>query len=313
MTEHQQKNLEMQGYLMIIVAVFTWSFSEIIVKLLQGAVGALSLSFFRFFIGGFFLLAILLIKRDLKGMWKMIKDNPFLFLFSSCFAFGISNIIYFVGVTNTQANIAATIYTTYPIWITLYSIFLLDEKTNLKLKFVGIAIGLVGVAILMTNFDFTGFISSAYLIGNLLVLLGSIIWALYSVLGKKIQINEKDTTNVALKYSALSSLFAGIPVFFILIFTPEFDTFLMYKLDEWFWVAFLGIISTGIGVYLLFEGIKYIEVSKAFSLAFLKPVFATILAFFILREYPTIALVISISLVIVSIILINRKAVEKEE
>ena len=38
-----------EGYSIIIIAVFTWSFSEIIVKLLQGAVGALSLSFFSFF------------------------------------------------------------------------------------------------------------------------------------------------------------------------------------------------------------------------------------------------------------------------
>lgn len=299
---------ELKGYIIIIGAVFSWSFSEIIVKLLQGAVGALSLSFFRFIIGGGFLLAILLLKKDLSGITQMFRQNFWLLIFSSCFAFGISNIIYFIGVTYTQANIAATIYTTYPIWITIYSIFILDERTNLRLKFVGIAIGMVGVAILMTNFDLSGFLASEFLIGNLLVLLGSIIWALYSVLGKKIQINEEKTPNIALKYSAVSSLLAGIPVFFILIFSPEFNTFLAYDMEAYFWIFFLGIVSTGIGVYLLFEGIRYIEVSKAFSLAFLKPIFATILAFIILQEYPTIALLVSICLVIVSILLINRKA-----
>ncbi|MFW5895511.1 MAG: DMT family transporter [archaeon] len=302
---------EIKGYGIIIGAVFTWSFSEIIVKLLQGAVGALSLSFFRFFIGGMFLLMILLIKRDLKGIGLMFKRNPGLLLFSSCFAFGISNIVYFVGVTFTQANIAATIYTTYPIWITIYSIFILNERTNLQLKFVGIAIGLVGVAILMTNFDLSGFLASEYLLGNILVLLGSIIWALYSVLGKKIQINEEETHNIALKYSMVSSLLASIPVFIILIFTPEFDTFLIYGLEDYFWIIFLGVVSTGIGVYLLFEGIRYIEVSKAFSLAFLKPIFATIMAFILLQEFPTISLLVSISLVIISILLINRKVEEK--
>jgi len=48
----------LKGYLIIIIGVFTWSFSEIIVKLLQGSVGAISLSFFRYFIGGLFLLFI---------------------------------------------------------------------------------------------------------------------------------------------------------------------------------------------------------------------------------------------------------------
>ena len=297
---------KLEGYSIIIVAVFTWSFSEIIVKLLQNTVGPLSLSLFRFFIGGSFLLIILFIKKDLSGLKKMIKENWLLLLASSCFALGISNIIYFIGVTNSQANISATIYTTYPIWITIYSIFILKERNNLKLKFIGMLMGILGVAILMTNFNISGIISSQYLIGNLLVLTGSIIWGLYSVLGKKIQINESDTPNIALKYSMLSSFLACVPIFIILPFTQEMNSFLNYDLESYFWISFLGVISTGLGIFLLFEGIKRVEVSKGMSLAFLKPIFATILAFFIINEIPTISLLVSIFLIMTSIILINR-------
>ncbi len=300
------------GYLIFIIAVFTWSFSEIIVKLLQGSVGPLSLSFFRFIIGGGFLLIVLIFKRDLSGIGKMIKDNWKLMLISSCFAFGLSNIIYFIGVSYTAANIAATIYTTYPIWITIYSIFILNERTNLKLKFIGIAIGVFGVAALMTNFNFMGFFSSENLLGNCLVLIGSIMWSLYSVLGKKIQMNEEGTTNCALKYSMVSSLLATLPVLLILPFTTEYDNFLNYNFEAWFWITFLGIVSTGIGIYLLFEGLKYIEASKGFSLAFLKPIFATFLAFLILGESPTLILLISISFVMVSIVLINYTPKSKD-
>lgn len=305
MTESENKTKINIGYPIFILAVFTWSFSEIIVKLLQGRVGPLSLSLFRFIFGGLFLFGILLVKRDLSGSWKMIKDNWKLMLISSCIAFGISNIIYFVGVTMTKANIAATIYTTYPIWITIYSIFILDERSNLKLKFLGIAIGVIGVAILMTDFNFMGFFSSEYLLGNLLVLCGSLMWSLYSVLGKKIQLNEKQTSNCSLKYSTISSLLASLPIMFILPFTEEFNGFLEYDFESWFWIIFLGVVATGIGIYLLFEGLRYLEASKGFSLAFLKPIFATILAFFILGEFPTFSLLISISLVMISIILIN--------
>ena len=295
-----------KGYLIIIIGVFTWSFSEIIVKLLQGSVGAISLSFFRYFIGGLFLLFILVIKRDLSGIIKMVKENWPLLLISSCFALGIGNAIYFVGVTNTKANIAATIYTTYPMWITFYSIFILNEKSNLKLKLIGIVIGLIGIAILMTNFNITEIFSPQNLFGNFLVLLGSIIWSFYSVLGKKIQINEKETSNIALKFCMVSSFLASITIFIILIFTPEIESFMNYSFESWLWISFLGVFPSGLGTFLLFEGIKRIEVSKGMSLAFCKPIFATILAFFILNELPTIALLISISLVIASIILINK-------
>jgi len=296
----------LKGYLIIIIGVFTWSFSEIIVKLLQGSVGAISLSFFRYFIGGLFLLFILVIKRDLSGIIKMVKENWPLLLISSCFALGIGNAIYFVGVTNTKANIAATIYTTYPMWITFYSIFILNEKSNLKLKFIGIGIGLIGIAILLTNFNIAEIFSPQNLFGNFLVLLGSIIWSFYSVLGKKIQIKEFSTSNIALKFCMVSSFLASITIFIILIFTPELKTFMNYSFESWLWISFLGIVPSGLGTFLLFEGIKRIEVSKGMSLAFCKPIFATILAFFILNELPTIALLISISLVIASIILINK-------
>ncbi|TFG28947.1 MAG: hypothetical protein EU532_04240 [Promethearchaeota archaeon] len=306
------KDESFNGYLIILLGVFTWSFSEIIVKLLQGSVGAISLSFFRYFVGGFFLLIVLLIKRDLSGISKMVKDNWKLLIISSFFALAMANIIYFIGVTNTNANIAATIYTTYPMWITVYSILILNEKSNLKLKFVGIIIGLTGVAILMTNFNILELFSSKNLYGNFLVLLGAIIWSFYSVLGKKIQLNEKKTSNIAVKFCMVSSLLACIPIFLILIFSPEFDTFFNYNFHSWFWISFLGIIPTGFGTYLLFEGIKRIEVSKGMSLAFCKPIFATFLAFFILKELPTITLLISISMVITSIMLINRTpSVEK--
>ena len=302
------KEVKTQSYLIIILAVFTWSFSEIIVKLLQGKVGPFSLSFFRFFIGGVCLLVVLILKRDKAGIWKMIKENWKLLLIASCFALGLSNVIYFIGITYTQANVGATLYTTYPIWITIYSIFILKERSNLKLKFIGIVIGILGVAILLTNFNLVAFFSAENLFGNFLVLMGAIIWGFYSVLGKKIQMNEPELSNSALKFSMLSMFLACIPIFAILIFMPEFDYFLNYDLESWFWIMFLGIISTGLGIFLLFEGIKHIETSKGMSLAFLKPIFATILAYLILNELPTLVLLFSIFLVIISILLINRKS-----
>ena len=103
----------------------------------------------------------------------------------------------------------------------------------------------------------------------------------------------------------ISSLLASIPVTVIIFFTPEIESFLVYDLESWFWISFLGIVSTGIGIYLLFEGLNYLEASKGFSLAFLKPIFATLLSFIILNEFPTLALLVSICFVMVSIVLIN--------
>jgi drug/metabolite transporter (DMT)-like permease len=252
-------------------------------------------------------LGILVIKKDLTGIKNMLKNNWLLFFISSFFAWGISNIVYFIGVGFTQANTASTIYTTYPIWITIYSMLLLHERSNLKLKFIGIVIGLIGVILLMS--DITTLYSPEFLFGNILVLSSSIIWGLYSVLGKKIQNNETEgTSDIELKFTMVSSFIAASPVFIVLVLSPEFPVFVSgYPLESWVWILFMGAISTGLGLYLFFYGLKHVvEVSKGISLAFLKPIFATILAFIMLSEIPSITLVISICLVVVSILLINR-------
>ncbi len=80
---------------MVFLGVFTWSFSEIIVVRLNGAVGPVSLSFLRFFFGGLFLLLLMALMGDLKGMWIILKRYPALSIVSSTIGLGISNIIYF--------------------------------------------------------------------------------------------------------------------------------------------------------------------------------------------------------------------------
>jgi len=296
-----------KGYIYIILGVFTWSFSEITVKLTQSTVGPYALSFFRFFIGGLFLFVILCFKKDIGGTKSIISNNFLLFVISSFIGLGISNVIYYVGISQTQANIGSAIYTSYPIYISIYSIFLLNERSNLKLKAIGYVLGFIGVIILVTEFNFQGLVSVEYLIGNLMVLLGSVIWSVFSVLSKKIMIKEEETSNVNLKVNMLSFLFAAIPTFVILLFTDEFSYFLQYDLASWFIIFFLGIVSTALGLYIFFVGIENIEMSKGISLAYLKPVFTTILAFFILSELPTMALFLSIPIIFLSIYLINRK------
>jgi drug/metabolite transporter (DMT)-like permease len=276
------------------------------VKLVQDQANAASLSFYRFFLGGIFLFIILFIKKDLLHIKRMLKNNWLLFVLSSSVALGISNILYFIGLYYTQANIAATIYSTYTIWSTIFSIYILNERNNIKLKFVGLILGSLGVLLLMTNLDLLNIISVENLFGNILVLIGSLLWGIYTVLGKKIQLNEPKLSNCALKFSMLSSFLASIPNFIFMLTFTETTSLLIYSFEIWAHIFFLGFICTGLGIFLLFEGLKNVELSKGMSLALLKPIFVAFLAFIILNEIPTIILAISISLIIIAISLINQ-------
>ena len=296
----------LKGYLLCFFGVFTWSFSEIMVKMLQGSVGPVSLSFLRFFFGSIFLYLIILLKKDTKDLFSFVIKRRNLMLFASIVGLGLSNVLYFIGLQFTQANVGAAMYTTYTIFISIYSIFLLNERTNISLKLIGYVIGFMGASILVTNFQFNLFIEPTYLIGNFLLLLAAAIWACYSVMGKMIFQRLPDVKNAEIKFNALAFLLACVPILIVLFFTPEVNTFFFYTINDWLIIMIMAIISTGLGLFIFFIGIKKIEVSRGISMALLKPIIATVFAFLILGEIPTLALLVSIPLIAIAILLINR-------
>ncbi|MHA1730896.1 MAG: DMT family transporter [Promethearchaeota archaeon] len=300
-----------RGYALVFLAVTTWSFSEILQKLLQGDVLPMSLSFLRFFIGTVPLLLVMAVKRDFRGVGGMLRRNWKTIAFASLVAFSLSNFVYFSGIRLTKANVGSAIYTSYPIFVSIYSISLLGERDNLQRKFNGYALGFAGIAILVTQFDLQGFIDADDLPGNALVLLGAALFGFYSVLGKKVQSAEREAVpDVQLKFTTVSMALAAAGNLAVLLVVPAFSaeraTLFQYDLRAWTLIIVLGVVSTGVGMYLFFLGVREIEVSRGMSVAMLKPVLTTAFAFLILGELPTVALVVSIPIVAAAVIVVAR-------
>ncbi|HMF32742.1 MAG TPA: DMT family transporter [Candidatus Lokiarchaeia archaeon] len=304
-----------KGYALAVIAILMWSTSEIVQKLWQRlGYQPLTLGFFRYFVGAFSILIIMTFQKDFKGMGGMLRRNWKLFLISSAFATAVGNYIYFVGMQLTQANIGSAIYTSYPIYVTIYSMVILNEKNNMRRKIIGLVLGFAGVAILVTNFDLTGFWRDENFLGNILVLIGSLTWSLYSVIGKKIQRCEAalGVTNADVKFNFLSMVIAAITSGIPLIFLPEGATLFQYSIDGWTLILIMGFITTGWGFYVFFLAVKKIEVSQAISLAYIKPIMTIIFAFWLLSEVPTPALLVAIPVIFASIVIINWHAKESK-
>ncbi|MHA1379923.1 MAG: DMT family transporter [Candidatus Helarchaeota archaeon] len=314
------QKIDISGYIFIILSVFIWSLGEIFLKIIQDYIGVFSYTFLRMLIGGTFLLLILFLQNDFSGIGKMVKENLVFIILTCLIILPLSNILFFIGITNTLANMGAVLCSTSPVWITVFAFTILHEKENLKTKLIGIFIGVVGVTILLTSLDFSGFLSSYYIFGNLMALSAETLWALYSVLGKMVQQNEQDTSNHEVKFTSLSFLLGCIPIFVMLLFSHEittlsskFTSFLNYPVEVWFFVILLGVVFSGLAYILFFKGIKKVDTSKGASLIFLKPIISTIFAFIILNENPTLFLIISSVLIIIAIYIINLDSKMEDE
>jgi len=320
---------QLKGYLLCFFAVFSWSFSEITVRLLKNSTdcGPITLSFFRFLLGGLFLFGILIAKGSFSGTWTYFKQNWKLTVFSSVVGLGISNMIYFEALQFVQANIGSALYTTYPIFISIYGIFLLDERSSLRRKAIGYAIGFFGTFVLMINVNFSllltpvafgnDFVSkfSALFdmsnVGNVMLVVAAAIWGLYSVLGKKLC--TCDAKDPQLKFSAVSNLLACVPIFVVMLFEPpnspnSIKLMFSHSAGEWALILVMGFIITGLAYYAFFLGVKKIEVTRGISLSLLKPVMVTFFALFILTsESVPSAIFVSIPLVSIAVLLINTQ------
>ncbi len=310
-----------KGYILCFLGVFCWSFSELIVYLLKAkpgvpgsGVGSISLSFYRFFFGGVFLLAIMAARKDLTGFGVLIKRNPLLMILSSVVGLGISNMLYFVGIQayGTQAPVGAALYVSYTMFIGIYSIFILNERTNIPLKIVGFVVGFLGILILLTNFNFAIILQPDKITGNILLVLAGAIWGFYSVLGKKIFKKNPEIKNVDIKFTIWSFFLSCVPIAITLPFSGEIPDFLQHTAAEWALVAFLAIVSSGIGLYIFFVGVKSIDVSHGISFSLLKPIIAAFFTFIFLGQVIPDAMWVSVPLVSVAVLLINRKPRKKD-
>ncbi len=163
------------------VAVFctalAWSGSWITGKLAVAGAPPLEISTVRFVIAAVVLAAIALATRTNLGrgsLWPIV--------FAGFFGYCAYNAFVFVGLTMAPASDGALIVpTTIPVLTALAASFVGERLTATKL--VGFALASVGAALVIAAGQTADEISGRRLIGDVLMLLGAVCWAIYTVLG----------------------------------------------------------------------------------------------------------------------------------
>lgn len=115
-------------------------------------------------------------------------------IFAACGLFGIAinQIFFFEGLNLTTPINASLIMTTGPIFVLVFSYFLLKEKINLS-KLIGIILGTTGASILILLGGKLA-LNSNTSTGNLLVFINCISYALYLVIAKPVMVKYNPIT-----------------------------------------------------------------------------------------------------------------------
>ena len=241
--------------------------------------------FFRGFCG--IIPILFLIPKD--RYFDFYKTTRPVLHFKRCLAGLIALVSIFVALRNLPLATVVSISFAAPIFITIFSIFLLNEKVGLY-RWMAVLVGFLGI-IFITEPGFSAL--NVYYIYPIIFCLGLSYVA--------IAIRKLSSTEPAW----LISFFFSLSIM-LLSFLSFYQGWILPSLLDLFLLSMVGILG-GLANLWLSQSYKYSEVSLVSPLKYLGLVFAIIFGYFIWNEIPTSKTLLGALLVIVSSIIIFRR------
>ncbi|MGD0154349.1 MAG: DMT family transporter [Thermacetogeniaceae bacterium] len=288
--------MQRKGFFFLAVTIFFFSTYEVVSKTIGGAIDPIQLNFLRFFFGGLLLLPLAL--RDLKKrQLRLSLKNMLLLAMIGLFSVGLSMNLLQFGINLTKANLAAVIFSSNPLFVTLAASLWLRERLSLA-KLSGILVGFIGVYL---TFSGEVTVGSGFYTGIVLLVLSALTFGVITVAGKRITLSLG-----SLSMNACSFLFGSIALIPVLIWrhTPVFA----FNASIWPQLLYLTVLVTAVAYYCYFVGLSMLDTSLGATVFFVKPLLASLLAAAVLGERLTAGLVFGMLLVLVSIYLVLRGA-----
>lgn len=201
------------------------------------------------------------------------------FLSKSAITLGILNgggfILQIIGIGMTTATSTVLIINTNLIFVSVFSYFILGERLG-RVRGVSIALGLIGVFLVSTEGDISR-LAEAGAVGDLIIMLAAMVWALYMVYIKIAMDKTKEGF----------SLTSGM-LFFTMLFVLPFP----FVLGSNFHIsgsgllvtAYIGIFCTAIAYSLWLLSLKHMSIITSTILLMVEVVFGITLSVILLGE-----------------------------
>ncbi len=220
--------------------------------------------------------------------------------------FGVEFGLIYVGLKYTLASRTYVLVYSAPFFVALGAhFFLKGDRLNLS-KALGLMLAFTGVAALFVK-DL-GSLSVGALPGDLMALAGGVLWAATTVYIKKF-LSERTVPLQTLFYQ----VFFSAPVLFLMSVFLEDSVVSGFSWLTGFSVFYQCIIVAFLSYLVWFELIHRYPVSLLHAFSFFTPVFGVFLSgVLILGEFITPRLVVSLCLVSLGMIVVNRRPRSKE-
>ena len=216
------------------------------------------------------------------------------------FLFGLEFGLIYAALLYTTASSAWLLLYTTPFFHAIGAHFFLTGDRLSWNKLVGLALAFSAILILLSTH--LGLPEKQQLIGDLLAIAAAVIWALTTV-----YIKRRLVTAVSPYHTLFYQILFSIPVLFLLSFI--FRETPVQTINGLILVSFAyqSILVAFVSYLAWFFLVHTYPVSRLASFSFLTPVFATLAGVLLLGESLTYRLIVSLILVSIGILIVNRE------
>ncbi len=175
------------------------------------------LTFIRYVFGALLVSAVLLVVEGKKSF--QTEGNIFQLWLFGTIGFAGLNFLTFIGIGFSSAEHATIILALMPMLSIILSAMLSGTLPNIKTLLCAL-LALVGIVLVITNGDFNHLLASASFVGDLLLLMATCCWVIYTYYANKMIVKHNWS---ALRITALSSSLGVLSIITITLLASLLD------------------------------------------------------------------------------------------
>jgi drug/metabolite transporter (DMT)-like permease len=272
----------------VALVVIFWSINFIAAKIAVRHLSSVAAAAFRVILGGSAMLPAYFVCSRFPTFAAAAEmrrrgfsaSDLWTFLYLGFFGVVINQMCFTVSLGRTSVTHAAVIVGMGPIYTLALAVLFRVEKGTLR-KATGMTIAFAGVAILAAENGIS--LHSPSLLGDAIAMTGSLGFATYVVLGKRVAAKYDPLTMIAFNHFAGALIILPVAIHEIsaLHLAAHWREI---PWESWAAVLYMAIFSSVVAYLLYFWLLRYLEASQLSAFTYLLPVVATILGIVFLGE-----------------------------